>query len=206
MRVSYINRTRQRRRRHETTTYDRRLLKRLESSRCDSPVTTADCQYRAFVYARRRPGSCYYCTHCREACCPASWVSPGGGSPLLAPGPDSSATVNDACLSARTPALYCSCGVVRTLDNQPNDADVYRKSDDDEIAPPEDAEDELATSGGGAGLVMQNTIRLTLPGEQSQQRTQKQRRTQQQHQSTRINHSLLDDASLLRHTTNSTPP
>ena len=40
----------------------------------------------AFIHAGRRPPSCYCCTHCRDGCCPASWISAGGGSPLLAPG------------------------------------------------------------------------------------------------------------------------
>ena len=200
-------RTRERRRRHETTTCDRRLLKRLETSRCDSP---GDCQYRAFIYARHRPGSCYYCTHCREACCPASWVSAGGGSPLLAPGPDSAATVDEGGLTARTPALYCSCGVVRGTENQLNDTDVDRKSDDDEVAPPGGVGDELANSGCGTGLVMQNTIRLMLPAEQNQHRTEGRHRhwskQQQQQQSTRLGHNLIDDDSQLRPTTNNTPP
>jgi len=194
--------------------YDRRLLKRLETTRCDSPTTTADCQYRAFIYARRRPGSCYYCTHCHEACCPVSWpVSTGGGSPLLAPGPDSATTVDDEGLTARTPALYCSCGVIRALDNQPNDPDVDRRtSDDDEVTPPSDVGDELANSGGGTGLVMQNTIRLMLPGElQNQQKTDGRRqkhwlKQQLHHQPTRITQNLIDDTSLLRPTANNAQP
>ena len=38
-----------------------------------------------------------------------------------------------------------------------------RKSDDDDVAPPGGGGDELA--GDTGGLVMQNTIRLMLPGE-----------------------------------------
>jgi len=207
-----VNRTRQRRRRQETTTYDRRLLKRLETSHCDSPATTSDCQYRAFIYARRRPGSCYYCTHCREACCPASWVPAGGGSPLLAPGPDSAATVDDGGLPARTPALYCSCGVVGAPENQLNDTDIDRKSDDDEIALPSGVGDDLTNNGGGVGgtgLVMQNTIRLMLPAEQrTEARRQKHSlwRKQQQYQPARISQSLIDNTSLLRPTPHSTSP
>ena len=183
------------------TTSDQRLLKRLHSSRCESPPTTADCQYRAFIHAARRPASCYYCTHCRDGCCPASWVSAGGGSPLLASGPDSASTVDDGVLAARTPALYCSCGVVRAPDNLPSDTDLDRKSDDDDVAPPSDVGDELTNSGAGAGLVMQNTIRLMLPTDQER----RQKHWQKLHPPTRIRHSLIDD-SLLRPAANNTPP
>jgi len=41
-----------------------------------------------------------------------------GGSPLLAPGPDGAAMGDEVgAVSARTPALYCSCGVVRAPDS-----------------------------------------------------------------------------------------
>jgi len=186
------------------TNYDRRLLKRLQPSRSDSPPPTTDCQYRAFVYAGRRPVSCYYCTHCRGGCCRASWVSAGGGSPLLAPGPDTASTVDDGIMAARTPALYCSCGVVRAPENQPIDPDLDRKSDDDEVAPPGDGGDELTSSGGGTGLVMQNTIRLMLPEKRIQGRRQKHWKKLEQ-QPTRISRSFIDD-SLLRPADINTPP
>ena len=140
-----VSRTRRRRRRQQMTTYDRRLLKRLQTTRYDSPTTAAaDCQYRAFIYGGPSPSSCYCCAHCRDACCPASWVSApggGGGSPLLAPGPDLGAPVEDGggvVPAGRTPALYCSCGLVRAASGliQANDPDVDRKSDDGDVTPP----------------------------------------------------------------------
>jgi len=48
-------------------------------------------------------------------------------------------------------------------DSQRGEPDVDRKSDDDDVAPPGGGGDELA--GDTGGLVMQNTIRLMLPGE-----------------------------------------
>ena len=139
-----LNRTRQRRRRQEVTTYDRRLLKRVHSTRGDG--LSASCQYSAFVDAGRRPPSCYCCAHCRDGCCPASWVAPvGGGSPLLAPGPDDALCDDLAAVSARTPALYCSCGVDRRPDmHRGGDPDADRKSeDDDDVTPPSGVGDEL---------------------------------------------------------------
>jgi len=54
-------------------------------------------------------------------------------------------------VTARTPALYCSCGVIRAPDNHLGDADVDRKSDDDDVTPPSGVGDELV--GGVLGLV-----------------------------------------------------
>ena len=221
------SRTRQRSRRQQMSVYDRRLLKRLHSDSAattadccrgvaatvsTSTATTADCQYRAFIYTGRRgPGSsCYCCTHCREGCCPASWVSPGGGgSPLLAAGPDSAAVnADDPAPPSRIPALYCSCGVLKAgSENQPNDTDVDRKSDDDDdVTPPSGIRDALANSAAGrgsaAGLVMQNTIRLMLP----EARHQKRNSWRKHQPSTRIGHSLLDDTNPLRPAAANTPP
>ena len=192
-----LYRTRQSRRRHEMTACDRRLLKPLQTS-------TANCQYRAFIHAARRPPACYCCAHCRDGCCPASWVAAGGGSPLLASGPDGAAISDDVgAVSARTPALYCSCGVIRAPDNHRADPDADRKSDDDDVTPPSDVGDELAGAGGDTGLVMQNTIRLMLPGDsRTDGRRLKPWRKQQNHhhcQPTRINPvDLFDDINLLR--------
>jgi len=180
-------RARQRRRRHEITSYERGLLKRLQPSRCEgTSTTTTNCQYRPFIHAGRRPTACYYCSHCRDGCCPASWLSASGGSPLLASGPDQASTVDDGGLLARTPALYCSCGVVGAPNNQPDDTDIDRKSDDDDVTPASDVGDELG------GLVMQRAIQLMLPSDRRRRRLW----YKQQHQAKTINHRLIDDTLL----------
>jgi len=83
---------------------------------------------------------------------------PSGKCRLLAPNSDSA--VNEGSLAAWTPALYCSCGVVRAPDNDP---DIDRKSEDDDVTPRDDVTPpggDVGDSGAGTGLVMQNTIRL----------------------------------------------
>lgn len=118
-------------------------------------------------------------------------------TPLLAPGP--AVTVDDAVLATRTPALYCSCGVVRAPENQLNDLDVVdnRKSDDDDVITPSGGVGDEPASGSnaGAGLVMQNTIRLMLPATEARTdgRRQKLLRKMQPHQSSRTGAMLIDD-------------